>query len=465
MSAARDGKSPPADAKTKADASNRSWSELFAGWERYEHIALAVSGGADSVALMRLAYEQQQTAREASAPFPQLSVLTVNHGLRQEAATEAEWVHAEATRLGLAHHTLEWLGEKPSTGIQAAARQARYALMADFCRTHNIGALAVAHTQDDQAETLLMRLARGSGVDGLAGMSAVSRQHGLAILRPLLGVSRTELEAWLRKHEQGWLEDPSNQNTHYERVRIRRALQKGQTLGLTAEKLALSAKRLGRAREALEAVTSTFLNEVLYIHDTGYAEMALEPLLRQPEEIAFRALARVILIIRGGEAKREGQIQAPPLLRMARLEALLAALRSDAPGGTIAGCTVNEFMGSVLFIREYGRMDKTPIALRPGQHLVWDRRFSITPAEDAVTDLTVRPLGADGFAAIKAMGGVFGTTAYRAAITLPSLWDEEKLVYAPNVIWPYQKPHWRPQKPASWLDGTRVKCLISPARD
>jgi tRNA(Ile)-lysidine synthase len=413
---------------------------------------------------MRLANEQQIAAREATAPFPQLTVLTVNHGLREAAATEAEWVHAEAARLKLAHHTLEWLGEKPSTGIQAAARQARYTLMVDFCRSRNIGALAVAHTQDDQAETLLMRLARGSGVDGLASMSAISQQHSLDMLRPLLGVSRTELETWLHKHEQGWLEDPSNQNTHYERVRIRRALKKGQTLGLTAEKLALSAKRLGRAREALEAVTSTFLNKVLYIHhDTGYAEMALEPLLRQPEEIALRALTHVILIIRGGKADGEGQIQALPPMRMARLEALLTALRTDAPGATIAGCTVREFMGSVLFFREYGRMDKTPIALRSGQHLVWDRRFSITLEEGASPGLTVRPLGADGFAAIKAMGGTFGSTLYRAAITLPSLWEGEQLVYAPGVIWPYQKPHWRRQKPASWLDGTRVKCLINSA--
>ncbi|MEJ2123909.1 MAG: tRNA lysidine(34) synthetase TilS [Alphaproteobacteria bacterium] len=325
MSAARDGTPRSTDAKANAEASSRTWGALFSGWERYAHVALAVSGGADSVALMRLAHAQLQAACEtsASAPFPQLTVLTVNHGLRKEAATEAEWVRAEAARLGLPHHTLDWRGEKPTTRIQATARQARYALMADFCHTHNIGALAVAHTQDDQAETFLMRLARGSGVDGLAGMSVVSQRHGLDILRPLLGVSRAELEAYLSERGQGWLNDPSNQNTHYERVRIRRALRKGQTLGLTAEKLALSAKRRGRARAALEVAAHAFLSETLYIHDTGYAEMALEPFQQLPEEIALRVLSRVILLVRGGETDGDdGQTRTLPLMRMARLETL-----------------------------------------------------------------------------------------------------------------------------------------------
>ncbi len=159
----------------------------FCCLEPFSSAVLAVSGGPDSVALMHLARRWAKlTGRDPAS----LAVVTVDHGLRSESASEAAFVAGEARALGLAHHTLPWAGEKPKTGIQAAARQARYDLLAEYCAQRSIGCVAVAHTADDQAETFLMRLRRGSGVDGLAAMAAVSERGAITLVRPLLSFSK-----------------------------------------------------------------------------------------------------------------------------------------------------------------------------------------------------------------------------------------------------------------------------------
>ena len=206
MSAADDIR--PADPLSEAAAD-----ALLAPLGSFRAIVLAVSGGADSTALMHLA--ARWVLRSPSAP--KLHVASVDHGLRPEAATEAEQVVAQAKALGLGARTLRWEGQKPAAGIQDAARRARYALLLELAievARDVLGdlpstAIVTAHTADDQAETVLMRLARGSGVDGLAAMPVVTRvermsladggMEGVALLRPLLAVPRARLVATLPK--------------------------------------------------------------------------------------------------------------------------------------------------------------------------------------------------------------------------------------------------------------------------
>ena len=192
---------------------------LFSPLLSYDHLALAVSGGSDSVALMVLAARWVQSQADA----PNVTVLTVDHGLRPASAEEAAQVGRWARALGLDHAILGWRGAKPSSGLQAAAREARYALMSDWCLEHGAAAIVTAHTANDQAETVMMRLARGSGVDGLAGMM----RETLApwpVLRPLLGVTRARLRAVLTAAGHDWIDDPSNDDTAFERIRMRQAL-------------------------------------------------------------------------------------------------------------------------------------------------------------------------------------------------------------------------------------------------
>ena len=193
---------------------------LFAAAAGSGAVGLAVSGGADSLALMLLAHEWANSDPSA----PRLVVYTVDHGLRPEAEAETAFVMHEATRRGLAVRTLKWIGKKPSVGLQEAARQARYRLIGDAMRADGVRLLLTAHHRDDQAETVLMRLAHGSGLEGLRGMTPIAEVEGVRVFRPLLGVASDDLRAIVAAAGLTPVADPSNVDHHYERVRWRKAL-------------------------------------------------------------------------------------------------------------------------------------------------------------------------------------------------------------------------------------------------
>jgi tRNA(Ile)-lysidine synthase len=250
-----------------------------------------------------------------------ITVLTVDHRLRPEAAEEAAFVATRAAGLGFAHATLTWAGQKPKTGIQAAAREARYGLMTAYAREHRIACLVTAHTEDDQAETFLMRLRRGSGLDGLAAMAAVSERGGVTIVRPLLGLSKARLAAYLRSLGVPFASDPSNSNATFERVRVRHAMKALAAAGIARPALALSASRLGRSREALASAAEEFLRRHFRVTNLGQGQIGLEPFLELAPEIALRVLSRALALIGGKEE--------PP--RMAKVERLLNELCKPWP--------------------------------------------------------------------------------------------------------------------------------------
>lgn len=210
-----------------------------------DRLGVAVSGGGDSLALLYLLNDWRQE------DGPALDVVTVNHGLRAEAADEAAMVARVAGALGLSHTTLRWDRPAPAGNLPHEARRARYALMADWARGRGIGTVALGHTADDQAETFLMRLARGSGVDGLAAMAQHRRHLGLTWVRPLIWARRVALRDYLTARGLTWIEDPTNDDLAYERVRARQALPLLAPLGITHEGLIATASRLSMAREAL----------------------------------------------------------------------------------------------------------------------------------------------------------------------------------------------------------------------
>jgi tRNA(Ile)-lysidine synthase len=414
-------KAPNADQGTRDALDGQSVGGLFAGLDQYPHLALAVSGGADSTALMLLI---RHWLDGGAASRPAVSVLTVDHGLREEAAEEARWVGDLAAKLGFSQHILVWQGPKPHTGLQAIARGARYDLMTGFCREHGIPALVTAHNCDDQAETFLMRLSRGSGVDGLSAMAPHSRCSGVDLLRPLLTVSRQQLESFLKSRNQSWQEDPSNRETRYERVWLREALKQAdtlETLGLNKSQLHLSATRLRRARQALETVTASFLQSTLKVHEAGFGSLAVSELLGQPDEIALRALVRMAGAFGGGQTYP----------RLAKAEAALAKLQTGVSGLTLAGCHFAVRGTQLLMTREYGRMSHHPVSVTPGQTLEWDNRFHVALPENAPAGTVLRPLGPGGVRALKDAGGKVEGIPQAALLTLPSLWLSGELAEIP----------------------------------
>ena len=224
---------------------------LFADWREAPALVLAVSGGPDSIALMWL----MARWRRAMSRGPKLIAVTVDHGLRPEAAREAREVKRLARTLELPHRTLHWRGEKPKTGLPVAAREARYRLLAEAARHADASHILTAHTRDDQAETLLMRLLRGSGITGLAAMKRMSARDGAVLARPLLDVPKARLIATLENAKIGYADDPTNRDTAFTRPRLRALLPALAAEGGDARALARLATRLARANAAVEVLT------------------------------------------------------------------------------------------------------------------------------------------------------------------------------------------------------------------
>lgn len=297
---------------------------LFAGVSRMQRLLVAVSGGADSVALLHL------LTRWPSAP--PLVAATVDHGLRPDSAIEARSVAEQVRALGVAHHILTWDGALPPGGVEEGARAARYALLEDCARKAGADCLITAHTLDDQAETVLMRLAAGSGPAGLAAMRPLTmRAPGLAHARPLLGVAKAELVAYLRAAGIGWVEDPMNRDDAFTRVRLRDAARVLAREGLTPARLGALARRMARLDEAVtlqaEAVRAKHVLAAegrLLIDASVFGGLA--------DEVALRVL-RCMLV----EIAPESEVRLERLESL--LDAVLAACRSgaDLPGRTLGG--------------------------------------------------------------------------------------------------------------------------------
>lgn len=304
-------------------------------------LAVAVSGGGDSVALMLL-LSGWAKARKCKPPV----VLTVDHGLRKGSAKDAKQVAAWAKAAGLPVHVLAWRGTKSKSGIEAAAREARYRLMGEWLRSHGVSSLYVGHTLDDQAETFLLRLARGSGLDGLSAMRLtapwpVPGFEGLSLVRPLLGVGREALRAYLTARDQPWLDDPMNDDPDFDRVKIRQAQPALVALGLTPGRVAAAAAHLARARTALEEATQALLSRAVRKAENGVVlDGAL--LAAAPAEVGLRALAAVLMQV-------SGQGYRP---RFDALERLYQRVVSNMLGGgcTLHGCHIGSLRrGNVNF--------------------------------------------------------------------------------------------------------------------
>lgn len=392
----------------------------------FRHAVLAVSGGPDSMALMVLV--ARWLASGAAPSTLSVAVATVDHRLRAESAREADWVAEQARALGLDHTTLVWGGEKPASGLQERAREARYALLVAEARTRAPAAVVTAHTADDQAETLLMRLGRGSGLDGLAGMAPVRPllpDGTVRLVRPLLSVTKTVLARTLEEAGVAWLDDPSNARDDFERVRLRRAEAHLAALGLSNDKLALSAARLTRARAALEVVTDERLGALVAIHGGVFASLLREAWQREPQEIRVRLLARLLAAF-GGEARPA---------RLSQVETLEDALsRDDRPlAQTLGGCIVSKGRSMLRLYREPPTVPPPDVMLDAGQDVLWDWRFRVRYASGSGATVQVRPLGLAAYATLRSRPGLAVRPPARAAAGLPAIWRGEELIAVPPL--------------------------------
>jgi tRNA(Ile)-lysidine synthase len=310
---------------------------LFADWKGLPALVLAVSGGPDSVALMWLAARW----RNAFARGPKLIAVTIDHGLREEAAREAREVKSLARGLEIEHRTLRWTGDKPRRGVPAAAREARYRLLAQAARAARATHVLTAHTRDDQAETLLMRLLRGSGIAGLSAMARESERDGILLARPFLDVPKARLVATLDKAGIAFADDPTNRDTAFTRPRLRALLPLLAAEGGDARGLARLASRLARANEAVEVLADGAERYLALANDPSRPGFDARGFAALPDEIRLRLLRRRLERV-GHEGPAE----------LGKVEALLATLDEAiaAQGSlktTLAGAVVSLARGRI----------------------------------------------------------------------------------------------------------------------
>jgi tRNA(Ile)-lysidine synthase len=322
-------------------------------FEDQPHVAVALSGGADSLCLT-LYLNEWLKARGG-----RLTALTVDHKLRTESTAEAQIVAKIMHDWGIEHHILVWEGAKPKTGIQARARDARYGLLADYCRKHHILHLCLAHHLDDQVETYYLRKARGSTPRGLACMSSIIQRHNHRILRPFLQVSRNQIEASLKaKGIAHWVNDPSNQDQKYSRVAIRQTITKPEVDYAVSE-----IQRNAYDRIAIEEKAKLHALQNIILSHFGYASFDYKQFMQAEDNVIDLCLLNLLQCI--------GGLIYPP--RLKNFEVFKDKLKTE-PKLTFASCLVENINGKVFIFRE-GR--NLPKALNGRICLLWDNRFWI----------------------------------------------------------------------------------------
>lgn len=401
----------------------------FAPFEALPKLLVGVSGGADSMALALLAHEWCQ------ARGGRILAVTIDHGLRAGAADEARWVAQELGKYDIDHVIRDWRGSKPAAAVQEHARNARYQMFDDLMREMGIFHLLVAHHANDQAETIAMRTERGTTQLGLAGMSARRNLRHGRLLRPLLSIPKADLIATLNARGQAWVEDPSNRNEKFERVRVRHALKAGQAPDIDETATATR-------RQDLEARIGKVLAAAVILQDNGVAVWDPnahwgrgqgDDAPRHPQLAETHALGQVVRTV-GGAAYM------PALDKLASAMARFAI--DPASRISLGGCVLHGRKNRIYIYRELGRMDQNPVVIDTKSHprpmsMRWDNRFEWWAEGMMIADvagLSIGPLGlCDVFhtksfrAALREIAPFIGNLPRAALASMPALYDKEAL--------------------------------------
>lgn len=365
-------------------------------------LGVAVSGGGDSVALLHMLGARGKGVR----------AVTVDHGLRTESASEAAQVASLCKELGVQHTVVKWEGWDKSGNLQDEARQARLRLIATWAEQEGITHVALGHTMDDQAETVLLRLARGSGVDGLSGMAAMRVDEHVTWVRPLLHARREDLRAYLIEKNIPWIDDPSNDDLKYNRVKARQALVHLDGLGITIDGLVATAERMQDAREALEGATLALAESCVDVTDAGEVRIDTAIFNTAPDELRFRLFSATLQWISGSTYRP----------RFDSLRGVLARIDTEN-GQTLQGCVIRSKAGNIVVRREPARVN-APCPI----NAVWDHRWVVTQTGTEKAD-SIAALGEDGLRVCEN----WRETGHAREVLLasPALWAKGQLVAAP----------------------------------
>ena len=322
-------------------------------------VALAASSGVDSTALLLLTNNWAQKSKS------NIIILTVNHNLRSESEFECEHVHELAKSLHLECHTLKW--DNPISK-QNKARIARYKLLTEWCKKHQVQQLLLAHHKNDQAETVLMRLCRGSGIDGLCGMRELSLNNGIELIRPFLQFTKGQLTQYVVSRNIKWIEDASNNNNKYTRTIFRNYINSSSDPDQLISRLFLTSSHMQCAKQAINFYVKQAIKHCVIENKLGYVDINLAHLYIFPEEILKRVILTCIMVI-GGKSYKPRYKNFNNIL-----EKILNKEFNQTQ--TLHGCKIIKIVNKMISIRrEASYISTEEILISPDNAVIWDNRF------------------------------------------------------------------------------------------
>ncbi|UWI83268.1 tRNA lysidine(34) synthetase TilS [Wolbachia endosymbiont of Howardula sp.] len=385
-------------------------------------LAVAVSGGIDSVVLLHLI---TNWTKKCHYPLP--IVLTVNHGIRLESSQDAQFIIHYAKEFGVQKALiLEWQGQNIKNNIQAQARDARYQLLIGWCKNNNIKQLFIAHHKDDQAETFLLRLERGSGLDGLSSMNYKSLCNGIYIIRPLLDFSRNNIEEYALYYNLKWREDKSNLDVKYKRTLYRKLLHISSNQKMLTDRICLTALHARRAIKALKYYLNIEFNKHVLLHDLGYIAIKLSAFDQLPEEMSLRILVYSIMII--GNA-----LYKPRFDSINKIFSKILQKDSNLTC-TLSGCKIKKYREYILILREISKIKSIVLTVPVTESVIWDNRFQCSILGNiSECSVTLAPLGQITRTLPKYLRESYDCH-HEVIFTLPVVMLDTKIIAYPQII-------------------------------
>lgn len=378
-------------------------------------IAVAVSGGADSMALLYLLHRWSLVNKVA------LNALTVDHKLRSGSTAEAKQVGSWCAEMGVAHEILTWSDEKPTRRIQEVARRERYALLQNWCTRMGVAHLFVGHNRNDQAETFLLRMSRGSGPEGLSGMPLVNQRDMISVIRPLLNIERLRLEMTLRLAGRGWIDDPGNADDRFARVRVRHKVELLEGHGISVAAVAKTARICGKWRQKRECDMSAVASRSVTLYPEGFADIDRQELTKADYDTVLAVVSALLKLIGGRDFAPKRSRQAP----------LCRALVDPSKNFvcTLGNCFIAAEGNRIRLWREFGTISDEASLDGPSP-VVWDGRFLVyfDPSK-APNEAFIGALGRAGWEEIAGdVGAKFRRIPGPVRYGFPAIWREKVIL-------------------------------------
>ena len=384
-------------------------------------IAIAVSGGLDSMVLMKLANISKKINSK------NIHIIVIDHNLREGSKEEALFVKEEASKLGLRSTILTWKGKKPTSKIQESARNERYNLLFNYCKENHISDLFLGHHLDDQIENFIFRMFRGSGVVGLTSFSNFSKRDGINLIRPLIEIPKSDLLVFAKKQKIKWVEDPSNLNLNFDRIKIRNSLQNFYDSGFDKKLFLKSINKLKSINDDIDFIAESYASKYIEVHENIFVSIRKEFFINTPNEIQMRIVKNCIRLFAPDKLYSPKDIKIINLLKWMKKN---SNIKAKTLGGTLFKKNTDE----ILLYKEVKNLNNIkPIDISKSEFKCWDNRFLIKSNKDFNGKISY--LGPEGVKVLKSKKIDINKTKKNAPIAAiyssPAIWDKKRLISAP----------------------------------